>query len=179
MAKNHGIVNTTSMSCINVDALNICGIASTDMDNGTLVTLKNITKDTTGNITGYQYDVEAADANATDVWIVATPEVGYDLDMQIHDDIRYFYNVAGKPMSVKGLIPGIDCVELDAVAFGGTLPTNTNIGQYYPIAANGKLGTASSSKPASGAYFRLEGLHTITCGIDEVPTAVVRYMSKG
>lgn len=179
MAKNHGVVNTTSMSCINVDALNICGIAESDMDNGTLVTLKNITKDTTGNITGYQYTVEAAAANATDVWIVATPEVGYDLDMQIHDDIRYFYNVAGKPMSVKGLIPGIDCVELDAVAFGGTLPTNTNIGQYYPIAASGKLGTASATKPTAGAYFRLEGLHTITCGSDEVPTAVVRCMSQG
>ena len=179
MAKNHGIVNTTSMSCWDVDALNICGVASTDMDNGTLVTLKNITKDTTGNITGYQYTVEAATANATDVWIVATPEVGYDLDMQIHDDIRYFYNVAGKPMSVKGLIPGIDCVELDAVAFGGTLPTNTNIGQYYPIAASGKLGTASSTKPTTGAYFRLEGLHTITCGSDEVPTAVMRCMSQG
>lgn len=179
MAKNHGVVNTTSMSCWDVDALNICGIASTDMDNGTLVTLKNITKDTTGNITGYQYTVEAAAANAPDVWIVATPEVGYDLDMQIHDDIRYFYNVAGKPMSVKGMIPGIDCVELDAVAFGGTLPTGADIGKYYPVAASGKLGTASASKPATGAYFRLEGLHTITCGTDEVPTAVVRYMSKG
>lgn len=179
MAKNHGIVNTTSMSCWDVDALNICGIASADMDNGTLVTLKNITKDTTGNITGYQYTVEAAAVNAKNVWLVATPEVGYDLDMQIHDDIRYFYNVAGKPMSVKGFIPGIDCAEFDAVAFGGTLPTNADIGKYYPIAAGGKFGTGAASAPAAGAYFRFEGLHTITCGSDEVPTAVMRCMSQG
>lgn len=179
MAKNHGVVNTTSMSCWDVDALNICGVAESDMDNGTFVTLKNITKNDAGTITGYQYSVEAAGANATNVWIVATLEVGYNLEVQIHDDIRYFYNEAGKPMSVKGFVPGIDCVELDAVAFGGTLPTNTNIGQYYPIAANGKLGVATGTAPATGAYFRFEGLSTITCGPDDVPTAVMRCMSQG
>lgn len=180
MAKNHGTVNTTSMSCWNIDALNICGIATSDMDNGTFVTLKNITKDTTGKITGYQYDVEVAGANAENVYVVATPEVGYDLDMQIHDDIRYFYNVAGKPMSLKGFIPGVDTVELDAVAFtGGTLPVVADIGKYYPMAAGGKLGAASTDKPVTGAYFRFEGLHTITCGPDEVATAVMRCMSQG
>ena len=178
MANNHGVVNTTSMSCWDVDALNIAGVyADGDLDNGTLVTLKNIAKvDETGVITGYQYIVEPAAAGATNVWLVATPEVGKTLEMQIHDDIRYFYNVAGQPMSLKGFIPGIDCYETDAVAFGGTLPVVANVGQYYPVAANGKLGTVSQTAPATGSYFRLEGFHTITCGADEVKTAVLRCM---
>lgn len=180
MAKNHGVVNTTSMSCWDIDALNLAAIGAVDMDNGTFVTLKNITKNAAGTITGYQYDVEPAAANAENVYVVATPEVGYDLDMQIHDDIRYFYNVAGKPMSIKGFIPGVDVVELDAVAFtGGALPEMADIGKYFPMAANGKLGAASADKPAAGAYFRFEGLHTITCGQDEVATAVMRCMSQG
>lgn len=180
MAKNHGIVNTASMSCWDVDALNIAGVYATgDIDNGTLVTLEKISKvDSTGAVTGFEYVVKPADAEATNVWLVATPEVGYSLEMQIHDDIRYFYNEAGKPMSLKGFIPGIDCYEVDAVAFGGTLPLVANVGQYYPVAAGGKLGTAVSEAPATGSYFRLEGFHTITCGADEVPTAIMRCMKN-
>lgn len=180
MANYHGIVNTMSMSCINVDALNIAGVyATADLDNGTLVTLKNIAKvDETGAITGFEYMVEPAAANATNVWLVATPEVGKTLEMQIHDDIRYFYNEAGKPMSVKGFIPGIDCFEVDAKAFAnGTLPVVGNIGQLCGVAANGKF-AAPAATVATGAAFRVEGFHSITCGADEVATVVLRCMKN-
>ena len=54
----HGIVNTTNMMCWDVDALNMVGInATTDIDNGTLVTLTKIAKTDAGDITGYQYEV--------------------------------------------------------------------------------------------------------------------------
>lgn len=179
MPNYHGIVNTTHMACWDVDSLNMAGVyATADMDNGTLVTLKNIAKvDDTGVITGYEYVVEPAAANATNVWIVATPEVGYSLETQIHDDIRYFYNEAGKPMSIKGILTGgVDCVEVDAKAFtGGTLPVVGNIGQLCGIAANGKF-AAPAATVATGAAFRVEGFHTITCGADEVPTVVLRCM---
>ena len=176
----HGIVNTTNMACTNIDAMNMAGVyATADIDNGTLVTLKNIAKvDDSGVITGYEYMVEPAAANATNVWLVATPEVGKTLEMQIHDDIRYFYNEAGKPMSIKGILTGgVDCVEVDAMAFtGGTLPVVANVGQYCGVAANGKFAAPQAQAPAAGAYFRIEGFHSITCGADEVATAVLRCM---
>lgn len=173
----HGIVNTTAMMCTNVDALNMVGVyATADIDNGTLVTLDKIAKTDAGDITGYQYEVKPAAANAVNVWLVATPEVGKTLDMQIHDDIRYFYNKAGLPMDIKGIVAGFDCVEVDATAFaGGALPT---VGQFCGVAANGKFATGTASAPAAGAYFRVEGLHTITCGADEVKTAVLRCMKN-
>lgn len=174
---NHGIVNTTAMMCTNVDALNMVGVyAAADLDNGTLVTLDKIAKTDAGDITGYQYEVAPATANAVNVWLVATPEVGKTLDMQIHDDIRYFYNKAGLPMDIKGIVAGFDCVEVDATAFaGGTLPT---VGQFCGVAANGKFAAGAASAPAAGAYFRVEGLHTITCGADEVKTTVLRCMKN-
>lgn len=174
---NHGIVNTTSMMCWDVDALNMVGVyATADIDNGTLVTLTKIAKTDAGDITGYQYEVTPAAANAVNVWLVATPEVGKTLDMQIHDDIRYFYNKAGLPMDIKGIVAGFDCIEVDATAFaGGTLPT---VGQFCGVAANGKFAAGAASAPAAGAYFRVEGLHTITCGADEVKTAVLRCMKN-
>lgn len=173
----HGIVNTTNMMCWDVDALNMVGVyATADIDNGTLVTLTKIAKTDAGDITGYQYEVAPAAANSVNVWLVATPEVGKTLDMQIHDDIRYFYNKAGLPMDIKALVAGFDCVEVDATAFaGGTLPT---VGQFCGVAANGKFAAGAASAPTAGAYFRVEGLHTITCGADEVKTAVLRCMKN-
>lgn len=175
----HGIVNTTAMMCTNVDALNMVGInATTDIDNGTLVTLTKIAKTDAGDITGYQYEVAPAAANAVNVWLVATPESGKTIETQVRDDIRYFYNKAGLPMDIKGIVAGFDCFEVDATAFAnGTLPTNSQIGQLCGVAANGKF-AAPAASVASGATFRVEGLHTITCGADEVKTAVLRCMKN-
>ena len=112
------------------------------------------------------------------VWLVATPEVGKTLEMQVHDDIRYFYNKAGLPMDIKALVAGFDCFEVDATAFAnGTLPTNSQIGQLCAVANNGKF-AAPAASVTSGATFRVEGLHTITCGADEVKTAVLRCMKN-
>ena len=175
----HTICNTTNMMCWDVDALNMVGInATTDIDNGTLVTLTKIAKTDAGDITGYQYEVAPAAANAVNVWLVATPEIGKTLEMQVHDDIRYFYNKAGLPMDIKGIVAGFDCFEVDATAFAnGTLPTNSQIGQFCAVANNGKF-AAPAASVTSGATFRVEGLHTITCGADEVKTAVLRCMKN-
>ena len=175
----HTICNTTNMMCWDVDALNMVGInATTDIDNGTLVTLTKIAKTDAGDITGYQYEVAPAAANAVNVWLVATPEIGKTLEMQVHDDIRYFYNKAGLPMDIKGIVAGFDCFEVDATAFANsTLPTSSQIGQFCGVATNGKF-AAPAASVASGATFRVEGLHTITCGADEVKTAVLRCMKN-
>ena len=98
--------------------------------------------------------------------------------MQVHDDIRYFYNKAGLPMDIKALVAGFDCFEVDATAFANsTLPTKDQIGQLCGVATNGKF-AAPAASVASGATFRVEGLHTITCGADEVKTAVLRCMKN-
>lgn len=180
MAMTHAILNSVHMSSWDNDALNLAGVCETDLDNGALVTLKQINRDaTSGIVGGYEYTVEPAAAGADNVWIVDSPEVGYDLETQIHDDPRYFYNVAGKPMSLKGLCSGIDCIEITAPLFvGGTLPTVAQLGQYVAPAAGGKYAAPVASAPASGAYFRVEGLSTIACGGEEVPAVILRCMAN-
>lgn len=180
MPKTHAILNSTSMMSWDIDALNIAGVAQVDLDNGQLVTLKNINKDAgTGVVKGYEYDIEPATAGADNVWIVESPEIGSDLEMQIHDDPRYFYNVAGMPVSLKGLVGGIDCIEITAPLFeGATLPTNAQIGQYVAPAAGGKYAAPVQVAPQTGAYFRVEGLTTIACGSEEVPAVILRCMAN-
>ena len=180
MAKTHAILNSVHMSSWDNDALNLAAVCESDLDNGALVTLKQINRDaTSGIVGGYEYTVEPATAGADNVWIVDSPEVGYDLEMQIYDDPRYFYNVAGKPMSIKGLCGGIDCIEITAPLFvGGTLPTVAQLGQYVAPAANGLYAAPVAQAPESGAYFRVEGLTTIACGAEEVPAAILRCMAN-
>lgn len=179
MPNTHAIANGTSCAYWDVDSLNMAGICETaDLDNGALVTLVKMNTDaTTGAVKGYEYTVTPAEAGAANVYFVDSPEVGYSLETQIHDDPRYFYNEKGKPMSIKALLPGVDCIEITAPVFeGGTLPTVANIGQFVAPAAGGKYAAPIAEAPTSGAYFRVEGLTTITCGADEVPAVILRCM---
>lgn len=173
MANNHGYINTTHCSCWDIDAYNCAGIATTDIDNGVLVTLGTINRDTTTlKVKGYEFNVTPAGATSTSVWVVDSPEVGTTLEMQLLADPRNFYNPAGVPMSIKYLTPKVDCIEVTAECFTDkTLPTSAKT--FVEIGAGGKL-TAAASAPASGAYFSLVGLKTITFGMEEVPTAVLR-----
>ena len=176
----HGYVNTTKMCAENIDAMNCAGVyTGADVDNGTIVVLSTINKASAGTnqgyIQGYEYTVTLANQNQTgDVWIVASPEVGTTINQQELSDPRYFYNVAGQPMSLKYLVDGVDCIEVTAECFTAGLPSASQ--GYVTIAANGQL--TAGSAPGSGAgvgYFTVEGLHTVTIGATEVPTAVLRY----
>ena len=107
------------------------------------------------------------------MYIVATPEVGKTLEQQVHDDIRTFYNVKGLPFDIKGIVVG-DFIEVDALAFAdGALPAVANVGQLCGVAASGKFAAPADSVD-TGAAFRVEGLHSITCGKDEVATVILR-----
>lgn len=175
----HGYINTTKMCAENVDAMNCAGIYTAgDVDNGTLVVLSSMNNTAQGQIAGYEYTVTLAAANqAGDVWVVASPEVGTTVEQQILADPRLFYNAAGKPMSLKYLVDGVDCIEVTAECFSnGTLPDYTT-NKFATIAANGKY-TAAAAAPTGTAnvgYFSVEGLHTTTIGMEEVPTVVLRY----
>lgn len=181
MPNTHAIANGISCAYWDVDSLNMAGICETaDLDNGALVTLKKMNVDTTtGKVKGFEYIVEPAAADADNVWFVDSPEVGYTLEMQIHDDPRYFYNVQGKPMSIKGILSGVDCVEITKEQFENTtLPTVAQIGQYVKPAEGGKYSAPVAQAPDAGAYFRVEALSTITCGADEVPSVILRCMAN-
>ena len=174
MAKNHGIL-------ISSRPLTMCGVyADGDIDNGQLVTLKGIRKDaSTGAVKGYDYEVIPATAGADNVWLVESPELGYTLETQIHDDPRYFYNEAGKPMSLRAIMGGVDCFEITKELFAsGTLPAVGDIGKYVAPAANGKYAAPVAEAPVSGAYFRIEGLTTIKCGFEEVPAVLLRCIKN-
>lgn len=179
MAMNHAILDGSSTMYWDNDALNMAGVATVDLDNGQLVTLKQINREATGDVKGFEYEVEPATAGADNVWIVASPEVGYDLESQLHDDPRYFYNPAGKAMSVKALMSGVDVIKVTKEVFtSGALPTQANLGQYVAPDANGKYADAVAGAPASGAYFRVEGFGSFTCGFEEVPAVYLRCMAN-
>lgn len=178
----HGYINTTKMCAENIDAMNCAGIyAGGDVDNGTIVTLDGMNTVSSGTnqgaIQGYEYKIALASSTTTgDVWVVASPEVGSTIDQQILSDPRYFYNAQGLPMSLKYLVDGVDCIEVTAECFtGGTLPDAVT-NKFVTVGANGQLTAAAAAASGAGKpYFTLEGLHTVTIGATEVPTAVLRY----
>ena len=181
MAKNHGILISSHLMAWNNDALTMCGVyADGDLDNGQLVTLNGIRKDvSTGAVQGYDYAVKPATAGADNVWLVESPELGYTLETQIHEDPRYFYNEAGKPMSLRAIMGGVDCFEITKELFAsGTLPVVGDIGKYVAPAANGKYAAPAAEAPVSGAYFRIEGLTTIKCGFEEIPAVLLRCIKN-
>lgn len=165
---NHSFVNTTRMTCWDVDAYNAAGIAEVDLDNGQLVTRGDLyLKDATG---GYEFKVSKPVANATKLWIVDTPEVGTTLDAQIHNDPRYFYNIAGQPMSIRYLVPEVDFIEVPALAFATAPVTASTVAS---VNTDGKL-VAATSAPANGTYFSIAGTHTIDIGQEIVTTYILK-----
>jgi hypothetical protein len=162
MAKNHAIFNGTHCAFWDVDAYNLVGIAATDIDNATFLTLGDIKlKDSTG---GYEFTVIAAAAGDTGDLIAGTPAVGYGVEAQIFDDPRYFTNEAGKPISVKRLVKG-DAIEVDLTAFTADPTTST----YAKVGANGKItGSTTTSDP-----FKILGTHTIDIGGELVKTWIL------
>lgn len=133
----HTVVNSMHCAFTNIDAYNLVGVAATDIDNGTFLTLGDMKlKDAEG---GFEFAVSAATADSD--LIAITPEVGYDLVSQIYDDPRYFTNKAGKPISVKRVVKG-DVIEVTVDAFTEDPTTST----YANVGANGKLtGTTTTS----------------------------------
>lgn len=172
----HGYVNTMNCACMNVDSYNCAGVYTTgDLDNGVFVTLGDINKDTNGNIQGFEYKVAPATANTTGkVWLVASPEVGTTVEQQIYNDPRTFYNEAGKTMSLKYLVPGVDCIEVTKECFtNNTLPDGST-NKFATIGAGGKLTAAAADPGADKIYFELVGFHTVTFGMKDEKTAVLR-----
>lgn len=171
----HGYINTINATCWDVDAYNMAGVyADGDMDNGVMVTLSKMNQDVQNVAGGFEYEVEPATVNSLGVWVVASPEVGSTIMQQELSDPRQFYNEAGRTMSIKYLMPKVDCIEVTAECFTDTqLPTAAK--KYVVIGAGGKL-TAQAGDPAGGqgAYFTLEALHNVTIGMEEVPSAILR-----
>lgn len=176
MANNHGLCNTTRVTGWDVDAYKAAGVAQVDMDNGVLVTVNGLTKDADGNITSYTFDVTPATATSTKVWLVRTPEVGTTLEMNLMNDPRYFYNVAGQPVSLYYLNPEVDHIEVDVNCFvQGSSPNEVAGAQYVTIGAGGKY-VAATAAPTDGTYFAIDGKHFISIGTEIVPTWVLKVV---
>ena len=175
MANNvHGYVSTMRASCENVDAFNRVGIYSTgDLDNGVFVTLTGINKGNDKVVKGFEYTVAPASATSYGVWLVATPEVGTTLEQQMMSDPRYFYNVQGRPMSLKFLNPKTDIIEVDANCFASKTLPNTE--GYVTIGANGKLVAASQAPEGGGkTYFSVVGFNTVAVGMEQMKTVLLQ-----
>ena len=175
MANTHSYVSTMRCACENVDAFNRVGIYSTgDLDNGVFVTLTGINKGSSDKVVkGFEYTVAPATADSSGVWLVATPEVGTTLEQQMMSDPRYFYNVQGRPMSLKFLNPKTDIIEVDANCFASKTLPNTE--GYVTIGANGKL-VASASAPEGGGktYFSVVGFNTVAVGMEQMKTVLLQ-----
>ena len=177
MANNvHGYVSTMRATCTNVDAFNRVGIYSAgDLDKGVFVTLGDITKAANGDVTAFNYAVTPATAETTgSVWLVNTPEVGTNIEMQMMSDPRYFYNEAGRPVSLKYLNPKTDIIEADANCFvGGTLPDSTT-NKFATIGANGKLTPAAAAATGGKPYFSVVGFNEVAVGMGVMKTVLLQ-----
>ena len=173
MANTHAYVSTMRCACENVDAFNRVGIYSTgDLDNGVFVTLTGINKGSNGAVKGVEYNVAPASATSYGVWLVATPEVGTTLEQQMMSDPRYFYNVQGRPMSLKFLNPKTDIIEVDANCFAsGSLPTTEG---YATIGTGGKLVASASAADAGKTYFSVVGFNTVAVGMEQMKTVLLQ-----
>ena len=173
MANTHGYVSTMRCACENVDAFNRVGIYSTgDLDNGVFVTLTGINKGADNAVKGFEYTVTPASATSYGVWLVATPEVGTTLEQQMMSDPRYFYNVQGRPMSLKFLNPKTDIIEVDANCFAsGALPSTEG---YVTIGTNGKLVAAGAAPGAGKTYFSVVGFNTVAVGMEQMKTVLLQ-----
>lgn len=174
MANTHSFINTTRCTCWDVDAYNACGIyASSDLDNGVFVT-RGAMQNTNGAINDYAFTVALPSANAVNLWVIDTPEVGSALDVQVYDDPRYFYNPAGKPMSIRYLHPEVDFIEVDANAFAsGSAPADQPTYKFASVNTSGRLVIANSA-PSSGTYFALAGTKSVDIGNELVTTYILQ-----
>lgn len=163
MAKNHTVFNGTHAAFWDVDSLNLCGIAETEIDNGTFLNLGAMSPKNDG---AYEFTVTAG---ANPDLVAGTPPQGYNVDAQVYDDPRYFTNEAGKPISVKRLIKG-DCIEVSAGAF--TAAPNTEA--YANVQDSGKL-TATST--AANAHFKILGARTMDIGGEAIKTWVLMKLA--
>jgi len=176
MANTHGYVNPASVTGWDVDSNKLVGIYKTaDLDNGTFVTLTSMNVDSNKNINGFEYNVTPATATSTSVWLVRTPEAGTDMpEVQLYDDPRYFYNKAGKPMSLYYMNPHVDHIEVDKNCFTANLdPDTVSNATVAGLDANGKL-KALTTAPTGGAYFTIVGKKTVAIGQELITTWMLR-----
>ena len=170
----HGYISTMHCACVDVDAYNRAGVyAAGALDNGVFVTLTGINKDSSNLVQGFEYNVAPASAASYGCWVINTPEVGSTIEMQMMSDPRYFYNEAGRPMSLKYLNPQTDIIEVDANCFANaTLPTGEG---YVTIGANGKL-VAAEAAPADGGvtYFSVVGFNNVAVGMGQMKTVLLQ-----
>ena len=162
MANNHGLIIGTHCAFWDVDSKNFVGIcAGSNLDNGTFVDLGAILN-TDDILDEYVFAVTAG--NGSD-FVVATPPVGYSLEMQLFEDPRYFYNEQGKPMSVKHLEVG-DCIEVDENCFSTAPTTGTST---YASVSSGKLVAGTTNTDP----FKILAEHSVDIGGVAVPTWVL------
>ncbi len=165
MANTHTIFNGTHCAFWDVDSYNLVGIAESDLDNATFVTLGAIGLADEG---GYEFEVSAGENPDL---ICGTPAMGYGIEDQIYDDPRYFYNKAGKPISVKRLVKG-DCIEVSLPAF----TTDPLASTFAKVGATGKL-TGQANNTAGDAHFQILGTHSIDVGGELVKTWILMKLA--
>ena len=175
MANNHGYISTIRATCENVDAFNCVGTIASDIDNGTVVTLSKMVQDSKKNVEGFEFEVAKANASTkyADAWVVVTPEVGDSLEMQLLNDPRYFYNKAGKPLSLKKLHADTDYIEADANCFTSVaLPSDEET--VVTVDSNGKFVAGSSAPAANLIYWDVVGFHEVAVGSETMKTVILR-----
>lgn len=177
MSKTHAICHTASCTCWDVDAFNMVGIAENDLDNGVMVQPLGMNVGIPSESEhGFEMWCNTATTGDTALWVVCTPRPNGNIENQLFSDPRYFYNEAGKPMSIKYLLPKVDIIEVTAEAFddefvisAGALDKNVVVG------ANGKFDAdLLNEAPDEGTFFSVVGVGSIAIGQESVPSVYLR-----
>lgn len=164
----YAVINTMALAATNVDAYNLVGHYTEDIENGCAVTPMEMRNE------DYTYDVALfnTDDPVVELYVVATPEVGYGEDAY-HVDPRRFINRAGRPLSLKRFGCG-EHIELSEDGFinGGM---DTYVGQIITVDPDtGKFGVEVADLATATLAIQVEKRTSMTIGNDAVNGYILR-----
>lgn len=160
MANN--VVIKRSVAATNIDSYNRSAVATTDVPNGSVFSLK--TKDSTNELL---YTAVAPKANEKGLWMATSPEVIYvDKAHGGSVDPRDFVNIAGRPIDATYLVP-TDIIEMTGEGITGISTA------VYLVADTSMTLKAAATAPTAGLALRKVGTGTLKVGDGAIAPAVV------
>lgn len=164
----YAVINTMALAATNVDAYNLVGYYQEDIENGCAVFPQEMRNEDFG----YHVVLANPEETGTEIYVIATPEVGYGEDAY-HVDPRRFINRAERPLSLKRFGVG-EHIELSEDGFvNGGMDTYT--GQFITVDPDtGKFGVEVDDFATAIVAFQVVKSTSMTIGNDAVRGYIIR-----
>ena len=161
------VVIKRSVAATNVDSYNRSAIATVNVPNGSVFSLKE--KDATNELC---YVVKAPTSGEKGLWMATSPEVIYvDKAHGGSADPRDFVNVAGRAIDATYLVPA------DIIEMTGEGITGIDTAKYLVADTGMTLKAAAAAPTAGGLALRKIGTGTLKVGDGAIaPAAIPTYV---